>query len=177
MMVLPLLMGLLARNYSWIGLLSNPGIIGSSGRVLFGSGFLYSIGAIIVVMVCIFVPVSFFILIQGARAIRTVQIDAARTLGVPDWKIVFKVLIPLTTRAALLAFCFTFSLAVGFFVTPNMIGGGKYDFIGNAILMYVDLGSFEVASSLGVIFLGIMIIPSIGIALYALKRRKLISGR
>ena len=177
LMVLPLLMGLLSRNYSWIGLLSNRGIIGSVGSTLLGEDFLYSRTAVVVVMASVFMPISFFILVQGTALIRKIQIDAAKTLGAPDWRIVFSVVLPLTRRAAALAIGFTFALAVGFFVTPRMLGGGKYDFVGNAILMYVDLGLFNAASTVSIIFLAVGLLPAIGIAWYSMRRRRLVSGR
>jgi putative spermidine/putrescine transport system permease protein len=176
-MVLPLLMGLLARNYSWIGLLSNPGSIGNIGKVLFGAKFLYSQNAVVLVMTSVFVPISYFILVQGVRSIRAVQFDAAQTLGLTDYKIVFFVMLPMTIRAAILAFGFVFAFSVGFFVTPSMLGGGNYDFIGNAILVYINFGRFEIASTISLAFLGLILAPAIVIAWYALKRRHFVSGR
>ncbi len=177
LMIIPLIMGLLARNYSWIGLLTNQGSFGTLGRRILGDDFLFSSYAIILVMAVIFVPVAFFILIQATRSIRSEHIEAARTLGVPDWRILFVVVLPITYRAAILAAGFIFALSVGFFVTPSMIGGGNYDFIGNAVLLYVNLGDFQKASTLALAFLGLTILPVIGVTILSLRRRTLISGR
>jgi len=177
LMVIPLLMGLLARNYSWIGLLTNRQLFGQFGRWFFGDSFLFSITGVIVVMATIFMPMSFFILLQGARSVRREHIEASRSLGVNDWKTVFVVIIPMTYRAAVLALGFTFAFAVGFFVTPYMIGGGKYDFIGNAILVFVEFGQFQKASTIALAFLALMILPTIAVLLFAIRRRALVSGR
>ena len=177
LMVIPLLMGLLPRNYSWIGLLTNPQLFGQLGRWFFGDVFLFSKIGVIVVMATIFLPISFFILLQGARSVRREHIEASRSLGVTDWKTIFVVIVPMTYRAAVLAMGFTFAFAVGFFVTPSMVGGGKYDFIGNAILVFVELGQFEKASTIALAFLALMILPAIGVLLFALRRRALVSGR
>lgn len=177
MMLVPLLMGLLARNYAWIGMLSNTGPVGDLGRLIFGEGFLYGPIAVMVVMASVFVPLSFFILVQGASLFRSAHIEAARTLGASEVSIVIHVLFPLTFRAAVLAFGFSFALAVGFFVTPQMIGGGRYDFVGNIVLAYIDLGRFDVASSISMVFLGICMIPAAVASYYVLRRRHRVSGR
>ena len=177
-MVVPLIMGLLARNYSWIGMLSAHSAGASLGWSLLGADkLLYSTLSVYVVMACIFVPIAFFMLIQGALSVKPEHIETARTLGLPDWKIVFVVAIPQTVRAAALAFGFIFTMAVGYFVTPRMIGGGKVDFIGNAVLKYLDLGKFESASALAVVFLAAAAIPAAVVTIFAIRRRILVTGR
>jgi len=176
MMIVPLLMGLLARNYSWIGMFSGSEISSLFNMIFFANSFLYTISSVIIVMATVFTPLSFFILLQGVSAIHPEHFEAAKTLGVSDRRILLFVFLPFTYRAALLSAGFTFAFAVGFFVTPRMLGGGKYDFFGNAVLMYVDLGRFDLASSISVIFLTLVIIPAVLISFYAIRRRKIIAG-
>ncbi|QDT43475.1 Putrescine transport system permease protein PotH [Gimesia alba] len=175
--VLPLLMGLLSRNYSWIGLFSNETVNSVTNLLLFGKNFLYTPAAVVVVMTSIFVPLSFFILLQGVASIRQEQIDAARTLGVSDSRILLTVVLPQTYRAAMLACSFTFALAIGFFVTPKMIGGGNVDFIGNIILLYVEIGKFNKASGIGLLFLLVFLVPGTFVTWYLFRYRQLTSGR
>jgi putative spermidine/putrescine transport system permease protein len=177
-MVIPLIMGLLARNYSWIGMLSAHSATASMGwSLLGGNKLLYSTPSVYLVMGCIFVPLAFFMLIQGALAVKQEHIEAARTLGLPDWKIVFVVAIPQTFRAAALAFGFIFTIAVGYFVTPRMIGGGKVDFIGNAVLTYLSFGRFDIASALAIVFLAAVSIPALVVTVFAIRRRIFVTGR
>lgn len=178
LMVIPMIMGLLARNYSWIGMLSADRALPSMGwSQVGGQQFLYTTLSVYVVMSCIFVPIAFFILIQGASSVSNDHLDAARTLGVPDWKIVLVVVLPLTLRAATLAFGLILAMSVGFFITPRMIGGGKSDFVSNAVLTYVNYGRFGVASALALAFLAVMAFPIVLITLYAFRRRLLTTGR
>lgn len=178
LMVIPMVMGLLARNYSWIGMMSSSEPLPSMGwSVIGGSKLLYEPFSVYVVMSCIFVPIAFFILVQGVSAVTKNHVDAARTLGVPDWKIVLFVVVPLTLRAAALAFGLILAMSVGYFITPRMIGGGKTEFISNAILKFVNLGDFGLASRLALIFLAVMAIPITIIAMYAVRRRLLVTGR
>jgi putative spermidine/putrescine transport system permease protein len=178
LMVIPMIMGLLARNYSWIGMLSSNKVFPSMGwSLLNGSELIYTRLSVYIVMSCVFVPIAYFILIQGASSVTKIHIDAARTLGVPDWKILAVVLIPLTARAATLAFGLILAMSVGFFITPRMIGGGKVDFVSNAILTYVNFGQFGYASVLALYFLAIMFFPVSVTVVYALRRRRMVTGR
>jgi len=177
-MVIPLIMGLLARNYSWIGMLSAHSAGASMGwSLLGGNKLLYSTPSVYLVMGCIFVPLAFFMLIQGVLGVKEEHVEAARTLGLPDWKIVFAVAIPQTFRAAALAFGFIFTIAVGYFVTPRMIGGGKVDFVGNAVLAYLSFGRFEMASALAIVFLVAVSIPAAIVTAFAIRRRIFVTGR
>jgi len=178
LMVIPMVMGLLARNYSWIGMMSSNDLLPSMGWSMFGGRqLIYTQFSVYVVMSCIFVPIAFFILIQGISAVTKNHVDAARTLGLPDSKIVLFVIMPLTLRAAALAFGLTLAMSVGYFITPRMIGGGKTDFVSNAILKYVNLGDFGLASMLALSFLAVIAIPIAAIAMYAVRRRLLVTGR
>jgi ABC-type spermidine/putrescine transport system permease subunit I len=178
LMVIPLIMGLLARNYSWIGMLSSSALIPSMGWIVLGGPeIIYTLSSVCLVMTCVFVPISFFMLIQGVSSVSHDHVDAARALGVPDWKIVFVVFFPLTRRAAVLAFGFVFAMAAGFFITPRMIGGGRYDFVSNAILMYVNLGLFGNASTVGLVFLAFMLVPTVLIIYGAIRLRVRVMGR
>jgi len=178
LMVIPMVMGLLARNYSWLGMLASNKPLPSMGwSWLGGASLMYTRLSVYIVMTCVFIPISFFILIQGASYVSQSHLDAAKTLGTPDWKIVFVVVLPLTFRAAALAFGLTLAMSVGFFITPHMIGGGKVDFISNAILTFVNFGRFGLASKLALNFVAIMMVPAAVIMVYAFRRRRLVSGR
>lgn len=176
-MIVPMVMGLLARNYSWIGMLSsNHALISMGTSLLFGNNLIYTRISLCLVMICIFIPVAFFITIQGLRSVSQENLDAARTLGAPDWKIIFLIILPMSMRALVLATALVFAMASGFFVTPAMIGGRKYNFISNVILTYIDIGRFETASTLALAFLGIMIIPMSLVLFIAVRKRKLVLG-
>jgi len=177
-LMIPLAVGFLARNYSWIGMLSGNTFWSSMGWYIFRSErLLYSEISLYLVMTAIFIPIAFFIIIQGIKSVRSEQIYAARILGLADWKILFFVVIPMTLRAAVISLGFIFIMSTGYFVTPRMIGAGKYDFVGNAILIFLNLGRFDSASTISLIFLVSLIVPVSLIAYYTIKRRQQLMGR
>jgi len=177
-MIMPLIMGLLARNYSWIGMFTGKDFISSVGwSLLDGKNFIYTEISVYLVMVFIFIPIAFFVLAQGFSLVSQTHLEAARTLGMPDWRFFPQVVIPMTLRFALLTIALNFALAVGYFITPNMIGGGKSDFISNAVLVFIEQGKFEEASLVTIWFLLIMTIPIMVISVLIFRQRTKITGR
>jgi len=60
-------------------------------------------------------------------------IEAAKDLGASSWKILWKILIPLTKPGIVSGFIFVFTPALGEFVIPDLLGGAKTMLIGNLI--------------------------------------------
>lgn len=178
LMVVPLILGLLARNYSWVGMLSSNAPRASLGWSLIGgTDLLYTASAVVLVMSCAFIPIAFFLLAQGVAAVTQDHVDAARTLGASDPGVLIFVVLPQSFRAALLAFGVIFAMSIGFFITPRMLGGGKYDFVSNAVLALVNFGDFSAASSVALYFLLWTAIPAAIVTVIATRRRHLVTGR
>lgn len=177
-MTAPLILGLLARNYSWIGMLSSNRLWTSMGwSLLAGNELIFTPLSVGLVMSCIFVPITFFILIQGISSVKSNHIDAARTCGAVDWRIMTFLVIPMTLRAAILSFGLVLAMAVGYFITPRMIGGGKTQFVSNIILELINQGNFGQASQIGLKFLLFMTAPVVAIMWYSLRLRQRSTGR
>jgi spermidine/putrescine transport system permease protein len=60
-------------------------------------------------------------------------LEAAKDLGAPGWKILFKVLVPLTKPGIITGTIFVFTPALGEFVIPDLLGGARTMLIGNLI--------------------------------------------
>ncbi|MGK5082892.1 ABC transporter permease [Bdellovibrionota bacterium FG-1] len=60
-------------------------------------------------------------------------LEAAKDLGAPGWKILLKVLIPLTKPGIITGSIFVFTPALGEFVIPDLLGGARTMLIGNLI--------------------------------------------
>jgi ABC-type spermidine/putrescine transport system permease subunit I len=116
-----------------------------------GHNYLYRIHSVVGVMTYIFVPIAFFILIYALSSIRPYELDAARTLGATDYEIITRLVIPRTTRQAIIGAFLISANALGYFVTPHMLGGGNFDMLGNLIWKNINhLGLFSDASSLSI---------------------------
>ncbi len=151
---MPLAVGFLARNYSWIGVLSGNDTVSSLGLYyLQAEKLLYTKEAVVLVMAYIFIPFAYFILKNAFDAIRVEEIEAAVVLGATDAEVVLKVLFPRTLRQAAIGIVLIFAIALGYFVTPRMLGGGKVDMVGNLVWNYANLGQFAMASRISFWFL------------------------
>jgi spermidine/putrescine transport system permease protein len=60
-------------------------------------------------------------------------IEAAKDLGASPWRIVSKILIPLTKPGIVTGTIFVFTPALGEFVIPDLLGGARTMLIGNLI--------------------------------------------
>lgn len=155
---IPIILGLLTRNYAWMNLLSY-------------TSFEYSFNAVIVVMVYIFIPFTFFVLIQGFSNISENSLDAAKVMGANIVESFIKVIFPQTVRHIFIALFLVFANSLCYYITPAMIGGGNFDMIGNIIWKYVDKGLFSDASNIALTFI-CYAVPSFIIALYFIYRRR-----
>ena len=176
---LPLLIGFLARNYSWLGLLQTL-----SGRdaprllaTVVQNQLLYQTSGIVLVMGVVLVPIAFFVCVQGFEAVKPEYLQAGQTLGATNFRMFTSVTIPVALRAILLAFATCLVIAVGYFVTPRMIGGGNRDFVGNGVLSVRDeIGDTRGASLLVFrlfMFTGVAVL---GLVIPAVRRRVQATG-
>ena len=159
-MTIPLLMGFIVRNYAWVGLLSQfsreyrYGWISQISNLL-----LYRVAGVILVMAIVFTPLCYFLVLHGLDSLSPVSLQAARTLGATDARIFFAVVLPSIRRSQGLAFLASSVLAIGYFITPQLIGGGNFQFIGNGILTVLnDLGQPANASLLALMLLGTVVV-------------------
>ena len=178
LMTIPLMVGFLARNYSWLGLLS---YLSGSERDHWvnwlGDILLYRTSGVVIVMATVFIPFVYFVVLQGVNSLRATYFEAARTLGASDQRIFFTITLSILSRSLVSAFFIAVVLAVGYFVTPAMIGGGQHDFIGNGVLTLLHtLGDVRGASVLTLYLFLTALVPVLGVTLFTLKRRRLLRG-
>lgn len=177
-MTIPLIVGFLARNYSWIGLLSwsrDPSRF--QKWIGLAESPLYSKQGVLLVLATVFIPFAYFIVLQGLSSLRFEQFEAGRTLGVPDGRLFLVIALPVALRSIMLALGLTFVLAVGYFVTPRMIGGGQHEFIGNGVVRMLSLGETETASMLAAYLFLTAALPMVAILIFTIRRRAQIMGR
>jgi ABC-type spermidine/putrescine transport system permease subunit I len=132
-MAVPLLIGFVARNYAWLGLLQSLQAFGAVGGLL-----LYSRLGIVVVMGTVMLPFAYFTSLQGVRTVQRMHLESALTLGVPKERLPIVVVLPIALRGILVGLVLTMVLAAGYFITPRMIGGGHSDFVSNGVLTLRD---------------------------------------
>jgi spermidine/putrescine transport system permease protein len=136
--IVALFSGYLVRIYAWRTILGDEGIM---NRALLSLGLvdkplsflLYSRAAALIVLVNFLVPLAILPIYAALQNVSDDQIDAARDLGAGAFQAFRKVTLPLAWNGVFVAFSFTFIIAAGDYVTPQLVGGTSGAMIGRAI--------------------------------------------
>jgi putative spermidine/putrescine transport system permease protein len=159
--LLPLWASYLARVYSWILILNHDGLLNWSlqaiGLPLANIG--YTNTAMWLVFSYIWLP--FMIIPTYAALERGPEslLDAAADLGATRWRAVRDVVLPLALPGMVAGSIFTFSLTLGDFITPILVGGASSNFIGNVV--YANIGianNVPFAAALTMVPVAIMVV-------------------
>jgi putative spermidine/putrescine transport system permease protein len=138
--LLPLWASYLARVYSWILILNHSGLLNWSLQSigLPAPDIGYTNIAMWIVFSYIWLP---FMIIPTYSAMERVPeslMEAAADLGARRWRAVRDVVLPLALPGVVAGSIFTFSLTLGDYITPVLVGGAGSTFIGNVV--YSNIG-------------------------------------
>jgi putative spermidine/putrescine transport system permease protein len=163
--LLPLWASYLARVYAWIVILSNNGILDwTMGHLGLGSpSIAYSSTAVWIVFSYIWLPFMIIPVYGALERIPDSYLEASADLGGRGWSTFRQVVLPLALPGVVAGSIFTFSLTLGDFITPILIGGTNSSFIGNAIYDNVGVaGNLPFAAALAVVPIVIMAVYLLG---------------
>lgn len=118
----------LVRIYAWRTILGTNGVINS---LLMKIGIineplefiLFSPLAAVITLVHIMLPFTLLILVSALRDVKKEYLEAARDLGASGTAVLFKVILPMIYKGIVGSFMFTFILAAGDFMAPQLLGG------------------------------------------------------
>ena len=138
--LLPLWASYLARVYAWILILNHDGLLNWSLQSigLPPANIGYTNTAMWLVFSYIWLP---FMIIPTYAALERVPeslLDAAADLGARRWRAVRDVVLPLGLPGVVAGSIFTFSLTLGDYITPVLVGGASSNLIGNVV--YANIG-------------------------------------
>jgi putative spermidine/putrescine transport system permease protein len=133
--LLPLWASYLARVYAWVVLLQKGGPLDWA----FGLDIGYSNTAMWVVFSYIWLPFMIVPLYAAIERIPDSLLEASGDLGAHGWRTVRSVVLPMALPGIVAGSIFTFSLTLGDYITPLLVGGASSQFIGNVI--YDNIGT------------------------------------
>lgn len=163
--MLPFWSNYLIRTYAWIVLLNREGII---NRAFTGTGIidepinmLYNEFAVITGLVYNYLPFVILAIYSSLQRLSPALAEASEDLGAPAWKTFFNITLPLTMPGVAAGAVFVFVLSIGNFITPDLLGGGRFQMVGN--LIYDQFLSardwpFGAALSLALIFVMMLLL-------------------
>jgi putative spermidine/putrescine transport system permease protein len=138
--LLPLWASYLAKVYSWLLIFTHGGLLDwTLGRV--GAGpvhLLYTNWAVYTVFCYLWLPFMIIPVYAALERIPASQIEASQDLGARTWRTTRLVLFPLALPGIVAGSIFTFSLSLGDYITPLLVGGTSATFMGNII--YSNIG-------------------------------------
>ena len=169
MILIPLWSSYLVRVYAWRLILAKDGILNwFLHQIGLGSvNVAYSNWSVWIVFSYIWLP---FMILPVWTAIERVPdsfLEASADLGARGWVTFRRVLMPLILPGMVAGSIFTFSLTLGDFITPTLVGGAGSDCIGNVVYQNVGVANnvpFAAAFAT---------IPMIVMAIYLVVARRL----
>ena len=137
--IAPLVVSVVVRTYGWQLILGN-GPTGLLNWVLLSTGvisaplrLLYTDTAVVIGSLHVFLPMMVLPLASALGKIDPNLEEAARTLGMPGWRVFHRITLPLSLPGLAVGFSLVFSLTAGSFVTPAILGGTNAQMLGNLI--------------------------------------------
>jgi putative spermidine/putrescine transport system permease protein len=156
---LPLWASYLARVYAWINILSNHGVLPSfeSHLGLPITNLAYTNVAMWIVFSYLWLPFMIVPIYGAFERVPDSLLEASSDLGAGGWFTFRKILMPMILPGVVAGSIFTFSLTLGDFITPLLIGGSSSNFIGNAIYdSAINGGDLPFAAALAFVSIAIM---------------------
>jgi putative spermidine/putrescine transport system permease protein len=131
--LLPLWSSYLARIYAWRLILSKDGALNWSltGLGLPEQHLAYTNWAMWIVFSYIWLPFMILPVYAALERIPDSYIEASRDLGARNWMTFRRVVLPLALPGVVAGSIFTFSLTLGDYITPILVGNTQ--FIGNVV--------------------------------------------
>ena len=139
--LLPLWASYLARVYAWIVILTKGGTLDWAFRHigLPQPNIGYTNTAMWLVFSYIWLPFMIIPVYTALERIPDSLVEAAGALGAREFRTLRDVVLPLALPGIIAGSIFTFSLTLGDFITPLLIGGTNSNLIGNVI--YDNIGT------------------------------------
>ncbi len=161
MVLLPFWTSLLVRTTSWIVLLQTEGVLNDIA-VFFGIiddehrlQMIYNMNGTIVSMVHILLPFMVLPLFSVMKTISPSYMRAAKSLGATPTRAFWTVYFPQTVPGIGAGSLLVFILAIGYYITPALVGGRTGQLISNFIAYHMQSSlNWGLAAALGAILLG-----------------------
>ncbi len=165
LVLLPFWTSLLVRTSAWKVLLQQQGVINDTlvflglvandGRLL----MINNQTGTIIAMTHILLPFMILPLYSVMRTIPPSYMRAAKSLGATDWTAFWRVYFPQSVPGIGAGAILVFILSIGYYITPELVGGTSGTFISNRIAYHISSSlNWGLAAALGVILLVVVLL-------------------
>lgn len=158
LVLLPFWTSVLVRTAAWIVILQNEGVLNtvlmSLGVIAEPLELIFNRFGVYVAMVYVLLPFMVLPLYSVMKSVKPDQLRAAGSLGAKPFEAFFYVYLPQTIPGVAAGCLLVFIQAVGFYITPVLVGGRKDQMISMAIANYaLDMANWNMAAALSVVLL------------------------
>ncbi|MBL8287159.1 MAG: ABC transporter permease [Rubrivivax sp.] len=170
LVMLPFWTSLLVRTAAWVVLLQREGLVNSLllklGLAAAPLELIYNRTGVLVAMTHVLLPFMILPVYAVLRDIPPNYLRAAASLGAPPPAAFFRVYLPLAAPGVAGGALMVFILALGYYITPALVGGGSDQMLSAFVARYtVETGNWGLAAALGLVLLVTTFV------LYALAQR------
>jgi putative spermidine/putrescine transport system permease protein len=170
LVLLPFWTSLLVRTAAWVVVLQREGMVNSLlvklGLIAEPLTLIYNRTGVLIAMTHVLLPFMILPLYSVLKGIPPQYMRAAGSLGAPPLNAFVRVYLPLAAPGVAAGSLMVFILALGYYITPALVGGGSDQMLSYFVATYTtDTGNWGLAAALGLLMLASTL------ALYALAHR------
>ena len=156
--VLPLWTSLLVRTAAWFILLQNEGIINRAlqavGLIDSPLPLIFNRVGVVIAMTHVLLPFMVLPIYSVILGIPRNLMSAAQSMGAGPVRAFWRVLLPLSLPGLLSGSLLVFMVAIGYYITPALLGGANDQMISSVIAFYATgTANWGLAGALGLILL------------------------
>ena len=163
--LIPFWISVLTRAFGWVALLSNRGLLNtwmqSLGIIAEPLTMVRNEFGVVLGMTHFLIPFAAFPIASAMRSLDERVFLAARGMGASQLRTFWSIFVPMTLPGILGAGLMVFVFALGFFITPAILGGGRSVMIAELIYLRIfqspDWGLGAAVSVLLMLFVGALI--------------------
>ncbi len=171
MVIVPFWSSFLLRTYAWIFILGARGLpalfadFGIEGARLINTPF-----AVLVGIVYGYLPLMVFPIYVSLEKLDKRLLEASDDLYASPWRTFLQVTLPLSAPGMITGCMLVFIFLMGEFLIPQLLGGGKVFFIGNALVdLFLQSRNWPFGSAVAVTLVVVMLVV-IGASLHFTRR-------
>lgn len=161
--IVPYFTSIIVRTYSWMIILGTRGVINSVlmqlGLIDQPLNLMYNMVGVTIGMTYVLLPYFVLTLFSTMKGIDMWLLQAGRSMGASNFYIFRRVFLPLSMPGIVSGFLIVYILAVGFFITPALMGGPNDVMLAMLIQRNIEVSvNWPLASALALFLLVITLI-------------------
>lgn len=163
LVLLPFWTSLLVRTTAWMVILQSNGVLNSTllklGLIAQPLDLMFNMWGTVIAMTHILLPFMVLPMYSVMKSIDSTYIRAAHSMGASSFRTFFRIYFPLSLPGLSAGGILVFILAIGYYITPALVGGRTGQVISNFIAYHMQTSlNWGLAAAIGSILLMIVLL-------------------